>query len=99
MTSQATWKVIAADMPIGVIVVYDTDRKWGVEAIAQSDGPPRGRELETSQLRGRPFKRWPARESVGLHLGEWSTLHRPHSRARAQPRATLQYGCHLPGML
>ena len=29
MNSQATWKVIAADMPIGLIVVYDTDRKWG----------------------------------------------------------------------
>ena len=46
MNSQATWKVIAADMPIGLIVVYDVDRKWGVEAIAQGDGPPRGRELE-----------------------------------------------------
>src|SRR5215510_2307703 len=46
LNSQATWKVIAADMPIGLIVVYDTDRKWGVEAIAQGDGPPRGRELE-----------------------------------------------------
>ena len=46
LNSQATWKVIAADMPIGLIVVYDVDRKWGVEAIAQGDGPPRGRELE-----------------------------------------------------
>ena len=35
MNSQATWKVIAADMPLGLIVVYDTDRKWGVEAVAQ----------------------------------------------------------------
>src|SRR5262249_32254456 len=50
LTSQATWKVIAADMPIGLIVVYDTDRKWGVEAIAQGDGPPRGRELEIADL-------------------------------------------------
>jgi alkaline phosphatase D len=33
--SRATWKVIAADMPIGLLVVYDVDRKWGVEAIAQ----------------------------------------------------------------
>src|SRR5262249_61213440 len=46
LNSQATWKVIAADMPIGLIVVYDTDRKWGVEAIAQGDGPPPGREFE-----------------------------------------------------
>jgi alkaline phosphatase D len=50
MNSQATWKVIAADMPIGLIVVYDTDRNWGVEAVAQGDGPPRGRELEIADI-------------------------------------------------
>jgi alkaline phosphatase D len=50
LNSQATWKVIAADMPIGLAVVYDTDRKWGVEAIAQGDGPPRGRELEIADI-------------------------------------------------
>ena len=50
VNSQATWKVIAADMPIGLIVVYDTDRKWGVEGIAQGDGPPRGRELEIADI-------------------------------------------------
>ncbi|MFL6946618.1 MAG: alkaline phosphatase D family protein, partial [Xanthobacteraceae bacterium] len=31
--SRATWKVIAADMPIGLIVIYDVDRNWGVEAV------------------------------------------------------------------
>ena len=31
-------------------MVYDTDRKWGVEAIAQGDGPARGRELEIADL-------------------------------------------------
>jgi alkaline phosphatase D len=50
MSSRATWKVIAADMPIGLVVVYDTDRKWGVEAVAQGDGPARGRELEIADL-------------------------------------------------
>ena len=50
VNSQATWKVIASDMPIGLIVVYDTDRKWGVEGIAQGDGPPRGRELEIADI-------------------------------------------------
>ena len=50
VNSQATWKVIAADMPIGLIVVYDTDRKWGVDGIAQGDGPPRGRELEIADI-------------------------------------------------
>src|SRR5260370_28033067 len=50
LNSQATWKVIAADMPISLVVVYDTDRKWGVEAIAQGDGPPRGREFEIADI-------------------------------------------------
>ncbi len=48
--SRATWKVVSADMPLGLIVVYDGDRKWGVEAIAQGNGPPRGRELEIANL-------------------------------------------------
>ena len=50
LNSRATWKVIAADMPIGLIVVYDVDRNFGVEAIAQGDGPPRGRELEIADI-------------------------------------------------
>jgi alkaline phosphatase D len=50
MNSRATWKVIAADMPIGLLVQYDVDRKWGFEAIAQGDGPPLGRELEIAHL-------------------------------------------------
>jgi alkaline phosphatase D len=50
MNSRATWKVIAADMPIGLVVVYDGDRKWGVEAVAQGDGPARGREIEIADL-------------------------------------------------
>jgi alkaline phosphatase D len=50
ISSRATWKVIAADMPISLIVVYDGDRKWGVEAVAQGDGPPLGRELEIADL-------------------------------------------------
>jgi len=49
--SRATWKVIAADMPISLVVVYDVDRKWGVEAVAQGDaGAPRGRELEIADI-------------------------------------------------
>ena len=50
-SSRATWKVIAADMPISLVVVYDGARKWGVEAVAQGDdGAPRGRELEIADL-------------------------------------------------
>jgi alkaline phosphatase D len=50
INSRATWKVIAADMPIGLIVPYDVDRKWGFEAVAQGDGPALGRELEIADL-------------------------------------------------
>jgi alkaline phosphatase D len=46
LASEATWKVIAADMPIG-LVVPDGDL---FEAIANSDGPARGRELEIADL-------------------------------------------------
>jgi alkaline phosphatase D len=49
--SRATWKVIAADMPISLYVVYDIDRMFGSEAIAQTDnGPPLGRELEIADI-------------------------------------------------
>ena len=38
-------------MPIGLFVVYDVDRKWGSEAVAQGDaGAPLGRELEIAEL-------------------------------------------------
>src|SRR6266478_2428809 len=30
-TSRATWKVIAADMPLGLIVYYEPSRRWGAE--------------------------------------------------------------------
>ncbi|WP_229702041.1 alkaline phosphatase D family protein [Bowmanella pacifica] len=46
--SKATWKIIAADMPIGLKV---TD--WGTdiaENMANIDGPPLGRELEMAGL-------------------------------------------------
>src|SRR5262245_10858505 len=41
MSSKATWKVIAADLPIGVI---------SQDAIGQGDGAPRGREVEIADL-------------------------------------------------
>jgi alkaline phosphatase D len=51
LNSRATWKVIAADMPISLVVIYDIDRKWGIEAVAQGDGgAPRGRELEIADI-------------------------------------------------
>jgi len=51
LNSKATWKVISADQPISIVVVYDIARQWGVEAIAQgNDGPPLGRELEIADI-------------------------------------------------
>lgn len=45
--SKATWKVIAADMPIGLIVPDGAN----IEAIAQGDpGAPKGREIEMAYL-------------------------------------------------
>ncbi|NBR11762.1 MAG: alkaline phosphatase, partial [Alphaproteobacteria bacterium] len=37
-------------MPIGLIVVYDFDKKFGSEAIAQGNGPALGRELEIADI-------------------------------------------------
>jgi alkaline phosphatase D len=50
LASRATWKVIASDMPIGIIVEDDAVNHKGSEAIAQGDGPPLGRELEIADL-------------------------------------------------
>jgi alkaline phosphatase D len=49
--SQATWKIVAADMSLG-LVVYDNWRtKTGSEAVANGDdGAPLGRELEIADL-------------------------------------------------
>jgi alkaline phosphatase D len=49
--SRAIWKVIASDMPIGLIIWDDWKTKTGVEAIANGDqGGPLGRELEIADL-------------------------------------------------
>ncbi len=47
LESTAIWKVIAADMPIGLLVP-DGDDKF--ENLANGDGEPVGRELEMAQL-------------------------------------------------
>jgi alkaline phosphatase D len=48
--SRATWKVIASDMPLSLIVYDEATKRSGSEAFAQGDGPPRGRELEIADL-------------------------------------------------
>jgi alkaline phosphatase D len=50
MNSRATWKVMAADMPLGVIVHDDFASRKGSEAVAQMGGPTLGRELEIAHL-------------------------------------------------
>lgn len=48
LNSTATWKVIASDMPVGLIVA---DSKTGhFENATNGDGPPLGRELEIADL-------------------------------------------------
>lgn len=47
LTSKATWKVIASDMPIGIIV---PDAGGKFEAFANGNGPALGRELELAGL-------------------------------------------------
>ena len=47
LTSTATWKVIASDMPIGLVV---PDGPTAFEALANGDGPALGRELEFADL-------------------------------------------------
>lgn len=49
--SKATWKVIASDMPVGIIVWDNAAEKRGAEAIANGDpGAAAGRELEIADL-------------------------------------------------
>ena len=48
--SRATWKVIAADQPLGLVIHHDWRAAAGSEAVAQGDGPPLGRELEIADV-------------------------------------------------
>lgn len=49
--SKATWKVIAADMPLALVVWDKAEQKKGFEAVSNNDnGKPLGRELEFADL-------------------------------------------------
>ncbi|MCT7354987.1 alkaline phosphatase D family protein [Streptomyces sp. 15-116A] len=49
--SRAVWKVIAADMPIGLVVPDTGEGRKNIEAVAQGDpGAPLGRELQIAEL-------------------------------------------------
>jgi alkaline phosphatase D len=50
-SSRAVWKVIAADMPLGLVVPDPVEGKPNIEAVAQGDpGAPLGRELQIAEL-------------------------------------------------
>lgn len=50
LQSNATWKVIASDMPIGLVVFDNWQDRSTFENGANGDGPPLGRELEMVDL-------------------------------------------------
>ncbi|MHC2623636.1 alkaline phosphatase D [Bradyrhizobium huanghuaihaiense] len=65
LNSRATWKVIASDMPLSILVYDDAANKKGSEAFAQGDGPVRGREFEIADLL-RFIKMAPIKNTVWL---------------------------------
>lgn len=74
--STATWKVIAADLPLGLIVSDGPDR---YEAVANDDpGAPLGRELEVAELL-RSLKRERIRNVVWITADvHYSAAHEYH---------------------
>ncbi len=50
--SRATWKIISADMPLGLVIGdgQDAAGRDRFEGLANSNGPARGRELEIARL-------------------------------------------------
>lgn len=51
LNSNATWKVIACDMPIGLVVWDNWSAQAGAEAVSNGEnGPAKGRELEFAEL-------------------------------------------------
>jgi alkaline phosphatase D len=65
LTSRATWKVVAADQPLGLVVHHDYRRQWGSDAVAQGNGPALGRELEIADVL-RFLKRYTVRNVVWI---------------------------------
>ena len=84
--STATWKVIASDMPIGLVV---RDGPAHFEALANADdGPPLGRELETAALL-RSMKESNVRNVVWLTADvHYAAAHHYDPRGRSSPSST-----------
>jgi alkaline phosphatase D len=84
LASKATWKVIAADMPLSLLVVYDTVKNYGSEAVSQGDdGAPLGREIEIADLLGF-MKRAGIRNTVWLTADVHYTAAHYYDPNRAQ---------------
>jgi alkaline phosphatase D len=83
--SRATWKVIASDMPIGLMVGDGKDAQgrpqW--EAVANGDGPALGRELEIAELL-REIKHQRIRNTVWLTADVHYTAAHHYHPDRAQ---------------
>ena len=96
--SRATWKVIACDMPIGLIVWDDFVKKQGVEAVAQGDmgaaHGPRARVRRAVPLHPRP-------EHQERRLADRRrALHRPPTattRTARSSRSSRRSGSSSPG--
>ena len=82
---KATWKVIAADMPIGLLVGdgKDAEGRDAFEAVANGDGPALGRELEIADLL-RFIKRSGIRNVVWLTADVHYTAAHYYDPAKAQ---------------
>jgi alkaline phosphatase D len=85
MRSKALWKVIASDMPIGLLVTdgKDAQGRTVFEAAANGDGPPLGRELEIADLL-RTMKRQHVRNVVWLTADVHYTAAHRYEPSKAQ---------------
>jgi alkaline phosphatase D len=86
LASRATWKVIAADMPIGLVVPdgKDAEGRDMFEAIANGNGPALGRELEIASLLS-------AIKHAGIHNVAWVTADVHYTAAHRYDPARAQY--------
>ncbi|HBY61789.1 MAG TPA: alkaline phosphatase [Solibacterales bacterium] len=84
-SSRALWKVIASDMPIGLVVGdgKDGEGRPRFENSANGDGPPLGRELEIARLL-RSIKRNRVRNVVWLTADTHYTAAHYYDPAKAQ---------------
>ena len=86
LASRATWKVIAADMPIGLLVPdgKDAEGRDTFEAIANGNGPALGRELEIAEL-------FSAMKHAGIRNTVWLTADVHYTAAHRYHPARAQY--------